>query len=101
MAEKLTEIVGDPINQINRLTEKSPVYLLKEMKRPFMLFQGMKDSRVRVEHAVRMQQLMTLYGMTHEVVLFENEGHSFSQKNTPLLYLDRSLKFLKKHMNLK
>ncbi len=94
----MTDIVGDPISEINKLVNKSPLYLLHDMKRPLMLFQGVEDTRVRVEHALRMQQLISLYGMEHQVFLLEDEGHSFSNDNTVLLYLDESIKFIKRHL---
>jgi dipeptidyl aminopeptidase/acylaminoacyl peptidase len=100
LQEKLTEIVGDPSTEIDKLVNKSPLYLLKDMQRPLLLFQGQNDSRVHVEHVLRMQQLISLFEMDHEVVLFTDEGHSFSQKNTVKLYLDQSIKFIKKHLQI-
>lgn len=100
LQEKLTEIVGDPSTEIEKLVNKSPLYLLKDMQRPLLLFQGQNDNRVHVEHALRMQQLISLYEMDHEVVLFKDEGHSFAQKNTVMLYLDQSIKFIKKHLQI-
>ena len=94
------EIVGDPDTELDRLINKSPLYLLKDMQRPLLLFQGVEDSRVRVEHALRMQQLISLYGMDHEVVLLEDEGHGFSKDNTASLYLDKSLQFIKQHLTI-
>jgi dipeptidyl aminopeptidase/acylaminoacyl peptidase len=70
------------------------------MKRPLMIFQGEKDTRVRIEHALRMQQLISVYDMKHQVIIFTDEGHSYSQKNTVKLYLENSLKFIKKHLEI-
>ena len=70
------------------------------MKRPLMLFQGVEDTRVRVEHALRMQQLISLYGMAHQVFLLEDEGHSFANDNTVSLYLGAALKFIKQHLQI-
>lgn len=100
LIEKMAEIVGDPKTELDQLIQKSPLYLLDEMKQPLLLFQGRNDTRVRIEHALRMQQLISLYGMDHEVVIFEDEGHSYSNENTVVLYLDKSLQFIKKHLNM-
>ena len=100
LLEKLAEIVGDPKTEIDQLIKKSPVYLLHQMENPLLLFQGREDSRVRIEHALRMQQLISLYGMAHEVVIFEDEGHSYSHKNTVILYVDKALRFIKKHLDM-
>jgi len=100
MQELMTEIVGNPSTEIDKLINKSPLYLLEKMKKPLLLFQGLKDARVRVEHVLRMQQLISLYEMDHEVVIFEDEGHSYSQKNTVILYLSKSLEFIKKHLQV-
>jgi dipeptidyl aminopeptidase/acylaminoacyl peptidase len=100
LESKLKEIVGDPTTEIEKLVNKSPLYLLKDMKRPLLLFQGMLDNRVRVEHALRMQQLISVYGLEHEVVIFEDEGHGLSKNNTAELYLYKSLEFLKENLKL-
>lgn len=98
--EIMTDIVGDPTTELEKLVNKSPLYVLNQMTNPLLLFQGLEDSRVRPEHAFRMQQLISLYGMNHEVVLFEDEGHSYSHDNTVILYLDKSLDFIKQHLTI-
>ncbi len=96
----MTDIVGDPVNEIQKLINKSPLYLLQDMQRPLLLFQGVEDTQVRVEQVLRMQQLISVYGLEHQVVLFEDEGHAFTEDNTVLLYLERSLKFIKEQLKL-
>ncbi len=100
MQKAMSDIVGDPETEMEKLIAKSPLYLLDKMKNPLLLFQGLEDNRVRAEHAMRMQQLISLYKMDHEVVIFEDEGHSYSHENTVVLYLASSLKFIKKHLQI-
>lgn len=100
MQAALSDIVGDPVNEIDKLVKKSPLYLLDEIKQPLLIVQGVKDQRVRVEHALRMQQLISVYGLAHEVVLFKDEGHAITHNNTLILYLHKSIEFIKNSLEL-
>jgi len=100
LLDVMSDIVGNPTVEIEKLIQKSPLYLLENMQRPLLLFQGLEDSTVRPEHAFRMQQLISLYGMDHEVVLFQDEGHSYSHVNTIIIYLARSVDFIKENLNI-
>ena len=97
--QKLTEVVGDPKTELKSLVDKSPLYLLDQIKKPFLLFHGMKDKRVRPEHAFRMQQMIQLNGQNNEIVFFEEEGHSFNRSSSVMYYLAKSLDFIKDSIN--
>ena len=92
---KFAEIVGDPRNNITELVNKSPLYLVNQIKRPFLIFQGMEDTIVRPEQALRMQQMIQLNDSDNQVILFKDEGHSFKHANIEILYLAKSLDFIR------
>lgn len=97
--QTLVEIIGDPKTDLTQLVEKSPLYLLDKIKQPLLFFQGVKDTRVTVEQIIRTQQIISLKKLDHDVILFDNEGHSLSQQANKLYFVSRSLDFIKKHLN--
>jgi len=89
------DIVGDPRDNLTDLVKKSPLYLVDQIKRPFLIFQGMKDTIVRPEQALRMQQMLQMQDSDNQVIFFKDEGHSFKHINNEILYLAQALDFIK------
>lgn len=55
----------------------SPIDLLDTLKAPVLLIAGKKDSIASVEHTHRLNYLLDLYDIPHEMVLFNTAGHGF------------------------
>ncbi|MFC3195175.1 alpha/beta hydrolase family protein [Marinicella sediminis] len=98
--EELAKIVGDPRTEMEKLMKKSPFYLADKISRPIKLFQGLKDNRVTVEHALRMQQMFTLFDMEADLTVLMNEGHSLKYLNSNIHFITETMKFLDKHLDL-
>lgn len=98
--EKLAEIVGDPVTDLEQLVNKSPFYLAEKISKPIKLFHGISDRRVTLEHSMRMQQMFTILGMEGDLTLLENEAHSMKYLNSNIYYVAESLKFIIKHLDL-
>ncbi|MFK8012695.1 MAG: alpha/beta hydrolase family protein [Marinicellaceae bacterium] len=100
MLEKMTEIAGNPIVNHQGLVNKSPLYLVNKIKRPFLLFHGLNDSRVTIEHSYRMKEILDLVGQKTNLVVLNDEGHSFSEPESEIIYIARSLKFIQDKLNI-
>ncbi len=98
--DKLTEIIGDPKTDLNRLMNKSPFYLAEKLTKPIKLFHGLLDKRVTLEHSLRMQQMFTILGMDGELTLLENEAHSMKHLNSNIFFVAESLKFIIQQLDL-
>lgn len=98
--EELAKIVGDPRTELDKLKKKSPFYLADKISRPIKLFQGLKDKRVTIEHALRMQQVFTLLDMDADLTVLMNEGHSLKYLNSNIHFISETMKFLDKHLDL-
>jgi acetyl esterase/lipase len=76
----LTEIVGDPKREYERLAQISPVYRAAEITVPVLLAHGERDRRVDVEHYHRMRAMLTALGRPPNAFLLRDVGHDLSQE---------------------
>ena len=98
--EKLAEKIGDPKTDLQALVNKSPFYNVEKLSKPIKLFHGRYDSRVTMEHALRMQQAFTILGLDGSLTVLQNEGHSMRLMNSNIYYLAESLSFIKDKLSL-
>lgn len=101
VVEKFKEIVGDPMDKDQNLIGSSPLYLVNEITKPILLFHGASDKRVTPEHSIRMKELLDMTNKQSELIMLENEGHSFNNIESEVVYIARSLEFIKKNLELK
>jgi dipeptidyl aminopeptidase/acylaminoacyl peptidase len=93
--ESFKNIVGDPTTEHQSLIDKSPLYLTDKIINPILLFHGAKDKRVTLEHSRRMKEILDLKNKQSELIVFTNEGHSFDDLESEIVYIARSLDFIK------
>ena len=96
--ESFTEKVGDPETDLQKLIDKSPVYLTDKIRRPILLFHGKSDRRVTIEHSLRMKEILDVAQLPSELIILNNEGHSFNNKESEIVYIARSLQFIQKQL---
>lgn len=94
------EIVGDPEKNHQKLIDKSPLYLTNKMTKPVLLLHGIYDKRVAPEHSLRMKQALDISGKQSELIMLKNEGHSFKNIESRVIYATRALDFIKKSVNI-
>jgi dipeptidyl aminopeptidase/acylaminoacyl peptidase len=94
----LTEIVGDPKREYERLARISPVYRAAEITVPVLLAHGERDRRVDVEHYHRMRAMLTALGNPPDALAFPGVGHDLSQEAWAQ-FAHRLRAFLLRHLN--
>lgn len=97
--KKLEEVVGNPKENMQELMDKSPVYLAEKAINPILLFHGLLDKRVNPEQSIRMKDMLDFSGHKTELIFFNNEGHGFSNPESQIVYIAKSIDFLKKIFN--
>lgn len=89
----ISQYMGKPFEGNEELwLEASPLYHVDENASPLLIFHGMQDDVVLPEQSIRLHKALTSYGVKAELVIFENEWHSFSLETFEKI-LQRSLDF--------
>ncbi|MFK8010795.1 MAG: prolyl oligopeptidase family serine peptidase [Marinicellaceae bacterium] len=96
--EAFKNIVGDPAKEYKTLIEKSPVYIANKITKPILLFHGAKDKRVTFEHSRRMKEILDMLNKQSDLIVFTTEGHSFNDLESKIVYVARSLDFIKESL---
>jgi len=92
--------MGDPNTQEGRalLTERSPLWLAKNIKTPLLVAQGANDPRVNRREAEQIVIALRDRGFPVEYLLAPDEGHGFARPvNNMALYMSAE-KFLANHL---
>lgn len=97
--EKMKEIVGDPNKNYEQLIKTSPLYITDKIKNPILLLHGDLDSRVYIEHSLRMKEIADLINIDINLTVLENEKHSLYYLNSNIVHIARSLNFIQKHLS--
>lgn len=97
--EQLTEWVGDIDNPEDRkrFDLTSPVKQVKQIKAPILNGYGLQDPRVPIEHLRAMEAALDSAGKPYESVVYDNEGHGWSNPENRADWYKRLDAFLKKH----
>ena len=96
--EGFKDIVGDPLNDSQGLINKSPLYLVDKITKPILLFHGASDKRVTPEHSIRIKEILDMANKKSELIILENEEHSLNNIESKIVYIARSLDFIKKNL---
>ncbi|WP_209348005.1 alpha/beta fold hydrolase [Pontixanthobacter sp. CEM42] len=78
------------------LNEVSPYRSAENLTRPLLLAHGKKDSRVPFDQFEKMRDAAQSTGQL-ELLVFEDEGHSFDKKESEQAWYDKLEAFLAKH----
>ncbi len=92
--------IGDPLTDLPRLKKYSPIYRYKEIGVPVFLAHGMRDRVVDVEHSYRLNLLLDLTTVEHELHTYKTLGHGFSLLSQHQEYYDDLMPFLNKHLGM-
>ena len=96
--EKFAEITGDPLENLPLLKSKSPVYLVNKITKPILLFHGLNDERVTIEHSYRLNNSLNLSGKKSKLIILNNEAHGMIHKESKITYVAKALEFIKKQL---
>ncbi|MGB0090422.1 MAG: S9 family peptidase [Planifilum fulgidum] len=93
----MKQLVGDPVENREKLTEDSPITYLKNMKKPMLIIQGANDPRVVRAESDQIVAALKKRGVGVEYLVLEDEGHGFTKKENEIRVYRRILEFLERH----
>lgn len=76
----------------------SPLKHASRITAPVLLMHGAEDKRVPISHSKKMMDALKLTNKPYEWHGFENEGHSLRYIRSELIYYEKLLAFLEKHI---
>ncbi len=78
------ENFGDPNENHDLWRERSPSFFLESVKAPLQLICGRHDARCPVSDSIQAYEDLKRMGKVVDLVVYEDEGHTFLQKKTVL-----------------
>ncbi|MEI5906751.1 S9 family peptidase [Bacillus spongiae] len=94
----VTQIVGDPNKDKDKLIEYSPITYLENMSKPMLVIQGANDPRVVKEESDQIVAVLTEKGRDIEYMVLEDEGHGLTKKENELKVYRAINEFFTKHL---
>ena len=91
--------VGDPRKEKDSLKRISPLYNIENLNVPLIAFHGERDWTVPEEQALAFKKALERTNKDAEVVIIDNEGHSFGNNSNISYVLEKTLRFFAKHEN--
>jgi dipeptidyl aminopeptidase/acylaminoacyl peptidase len=94
----MKRFVGDPDEDAELLTERSPMTYIDNVKAPLLVIQGATDPRVVKPESDQLVEKLRSLGRTVEYAVFEDEGHGFTKRPNELRAMRLSADWLQKHL---
>jgi len=95
----MTQWVGDPVKDKEKLTEDSPITYLDGMTKPMLVIQGANDPRVVKAESDQIVEALRSKGREVEYIVLEDEGHGFSKKENEIKVYRKILEFFDRFVN--
>jgi dienelactone hydrolase len=89
-------LIGDPVLDAEMLKAVSPVHNAARIKQPLLLAYGEWDARVPLEHGRRLRDALKPHNSDVEWVVYDKEGHGWSQPKTRIDFWGRAETFLRR-----
>lgn len=96
--EMLYQTVGDPEKDEDILNSVSPFYNIDKINIPVMMAYGGRDPNVPVSLVKKTIQIMKENDIQVEIMIKDDEGHTFRSEANRIEYFERLEKFLAKHL---
>lgn len=96
--QKLREVEYGPLSDPEFLLSVSPIKRIDEIKVPMMIAHGLNDPRVPVGEAMQLAVALQKRGDEPELLYFPDEGHGFQKLENRIIFSERMVKFLDKHI---
>lgn len=90
--------VGNPDTEEAFLRSRSPLFSVDQIKIPLLIAQGANDPRVKQAESEQIVAAMKKNHITHEYLLFPDEGHGFAKPENRLKFYATAEKFLAQHL---
>jgi len=95
----MTQWVGDPVKDKEKMTEDSPITYLENMTKPMLVIQGANDPRVVKAESDQIVEALRSKGRDIEYIVLEDEGHGFSKKENEIKVYRKILEFFDRFVN--
>ncbi|MCH2184504.1 prolyl oligopeptidase family serine peptidase, partial [Myxococcota bacterium] len=92
------QLVGDPVSEYEAMKDLSPVFLVEKIQVPVFIAHGELDSRVTLEHSMRLKAMLDLHDRPYEWMVLPGEGHGFSTQRAARSYYAKLMNFLADHL---
>ncbi|UZK65430.1 S9 family peptidase [Sphingomonas sp. M1-B02] len=94
----LKRLLGDPVKQRAGYLSAAPLTYVDKINVPLLTLHGERDSRVPVEQAIQVRDVLKQRGVVSETVIYEDEGHGFQKTANQVDELRRTVDWFDKHM---
>jgi dipeptidyl aminopeptidase/acylaminoacyl peptidase len=94
----MKRFVGDPDEDAELLTERSPLTYIDNVQAPLLVIQGATDPRVVKPESDQLVEKLRSMGRTVEYEVFEDEGHGFTKRPNELKAMRLSADWLEKYL---
>lgn len=98
MRRLMVEAMGDPHKDLEEMTQVSPLFQHASLGAPVMIVHGRDDLRVDYEHARRLARMLSLGGKPPVGLVFDKEGHGFSDMDNIQAMWEGVAGFLRQHL---
>jgi dipeptidyl aminopeptidase/acylaminoacyl peptidase len=92
------EWVGNPETEADFLRERSPITYIDNVRADMLIMQGANDPRVNKAESDQMVERLRANGRSVEYLVFEDEGHGFTQRANQLKAWNTIAGFLTAHL---
>ncbi len=90
--------VGNPATEEALLKSRSPFFHADSIKIPLFIAQGANDPRVNEKESEQIVSELQKRGISHEYLLFPDEGHGFARPENRLKFYAACERFLARHL---
>jgi len=94
----LREAEYGPLTDLEFLSSISPINRIDEINVPMLIAHGLNDPRVPVGEAMQLAVGLQKRGLDPEQVYFPDEGHGFAKLENRLIFMERAVRFLSRHL---
>jgi dipeptidyl aminopeptidase/acylaminoacyl peptidase len=92
------ENFGDPVKDYQLWRERSPSFFLDRVQAPLQLICGRHDARCPVSDSIEAYDTLKRLGKEADMVIYEDEGHSFLRIENVLDSESRRIEFLARYL---
>ncbi len=97
-ARLLVTEYGDPATELDMLQSLSPIHRFDEVSAPMLIMHGENDNGVPVIEARKSAEALQANGVEHELVIYPDEGHGFTNRSTQVDSTLRMVNWFKRHL---
>jgi dipeptidyl aminopeptidase/acylaminoacyl peptidase len=94
----MVQAMGDPHRDLEAMKRVSPLFQYASLDTPVMIVHGRDDLRVDYEHARRLARMLSLGGKPPTGLVFDKEGHGFTDIGNIEAAWEGVAGFLRRHL---